>query len=687
MNEIQNQIEILKNEINKHNYNYYVLDNPTISDFDFDLLLNQLIDLEKQYPELVTPDSPTQRVGGDIIKQFQTETHKYPMLSLGNTYSREDLIEFDKRVRSLVNQDIEYICELKYDGVAISLIYENGQLTKAITRGDGVKGDVVTTNVKTIKSIPLKLQGDYPSYFEVRGEIILTHKQFDLLNKDREEIGEVPFANPRNAASGSLKLQDSAEVAKRGLDCRLYLLLGENLPVTNHYDAIQKLTEWGFKIPEVITITKTIDEVFQFIDHWDVAREKLPFDIDGIVLKVNAFAQQLQLGNTAKSPRWAISYKFKAKRVLTQLLSVDYQVGRTGVVTPVANLKPVKLAGTIVKRASLHNNDIIQSFDIHEDDFLYVEKGGEIIPKIVGVDLGSRNMFAQKVMFITHCPECNTQLVQNEGEAGIFCPNDTGCPPQIKGKLEHFISRKAMNIDSLGEGKIEMLYSNKLVHNIADLYDLKYEQLIGLEKSFINESTSIERVISFKDKTVQNILNGIENSKQIPYERVIFALGIRYVGETTAKKLAKSFPTIESLSNATFEELLLVDDVGDKVAQSIVTYFYQPVHLETIIRLEQAGVQLSRNIEQEQQIINIFNDMPIVVSGVFSIPRDDIKMMIEKFGGKNVSSISKNSAFLLAGDNMGPEKKKKAEKLGVKIISEEEFYELIKTNNDGNHSR
>lgn len=686
MNDIQNQIEILKNEINKHNYNYYVLDNPTISDFDFDQLLNQLIDLEKQYPEFVTPDSPTQRVGGDIIKQFQTETHKYPMLSLGNTYSREDLIEFDKRVRSLVNQDIEYICELKYDGVAISLIYENGQLTKAITRGDGVKGDVVTTNVKTIKSIPLRLLGDYPSYFEVRGEIILTHKQFDLLNKEREEIGEVPFANPRNAASGSLKLQDSTEVAKRGLDCRLYLLLGENLPVANHYDAIQKLTEWGFKIPEVITITKTIDEVFQFIDHWDVAREKLPFDIDGIVLKVNAFAQQLQLGNTAKSPRWAISYKFKAKRVLTQLLSVDYQVGRTGVVTPVANLKPVKLAGTVVKRASLHNNDIIQSFDIHEDDFLYVEKGGEIIPKIVGVDLGSRNMFAQKVKFISHCPECHTQLVQNEGEAGIFCPNDTGCPPQIKGKLEHFISRKAMNIDSLGEGKIEMLYSNNLVHNIADLYDLKYEQLIGLEKSFINDSTSIERVISFKDKTVQNILNGIENSKKIPYERVIFALGIRYVGETTAKKLAKSFPTIESLSNATFEELLLVDDVGDKVAQSIVTYFYQPIHLETIIRLEQAGVQLFRNIEQKQQIINIFNDMPIVVSGVFSIPRDDIKMMIEKFGGKNVSSISKNTAFLIAGDNMGPEKKKKAEKLGVKIISEEEFYELVKNTNNGYYS-
>ena len=680
MNDIQNQIETLKNDINQHNYNYYVLDNPTISDFDFDQLLNHLIELEKKYPEFVTADSPTQRVGGAIIKQFQTEIHKYPMLSLGNTYSREDLVEFDKRVKSLVSQDVEYICELKYDGVAISLIYENGLLTKAITRGDGVKGDLVTANVKTIKSIPLRLLGDYPSYIEVRGEVILTHKQFDLLNFEREEIGEVPFANPRNAASGSLKLQDSSEVAKRGLDCRLYLLLGENLPVSNHYDAIQKLTEWGFKIPEVVTLTKSIDEVFHFIDHWDVAREKLPFDIDGIVLKVNAFAQQLQLGNTAKSPRWAISYKFKAKRVLTQLLSVDYQVGRTGVVTPVANLKPVKLAGTIVKRASLHNNDIIQSFDIHEEDHLYVEKGGEIIPKIVGVDLGSRNLFAQKIKFISHCPECNTKLVQNEGEAGIFCPNDTGCPPQIKGKLEHFISRKAMNIDSLGEGKIEMLYSNNLVHNIADLYDLKYEQLIGLEKSFINDSTSTERVISFKDKTVQNILNGIENSKKIPYERVIFALGIRYVGETTAKKLAKNFPTIDSLSNATVEELLLVDDVGDKVAQSIVFFFYQPVHLETIIRLEQAGVQLSRKIDQDLQVINIFNDMPIVVSGVFSIPREDLKQMIENYGGKNVSSISKNTGFLIAGDNMGPEKRKKAEKLEVKIISEQEFYELIKKN-------
>lgn len=677
MNEIQNQIEKLKNEINQHNYNYYVLDTPTISDFDFDQLLNQLIELEKQYPDFITADSPTQRVGGEVVKQFSTVKHNYPMLSLGNTYSREDLIEFNNRVKSLVNQGFEYVCELKYDGVAISLVYEKGILVKAITRGDGIQGDDVTANVRTIKSIPLRLLGDHPDYFEVRGEIILTHKQFEQLNKEREEIGEPPFANPRNAASGSLKLQDSSEVAKRGLDCRLYSLLGENLPISNHYDAIQKLKEWGFKIPEVVEKAETIEDVFKFIDYWDSAREKLSFDIDGVVLKINAFAQQLQLGFTAKSPRWAISYKFKAKRVLTQLLSVDYQVGRTGVITPVANLKPVKLAGTIVKRASLHNNDIIQSLDIHEDDYLYVEKGGEIIPKIVGVDLGNRNIFAPKINFITHCPECQTKLVQNEGEAGIFCPNESGCPPQIKGKLEHFISRKAMNIDSLGEGKIEMLFSNNLVHNIADLYDLKYEQLIGLEKSFINETTSLERVISFKEKTVQNILNGIENSKKIPYERVIFALGIRYVGETTAKKLAKNFPNINALSNATFDELLLVDDVGEKVAQSIVSYFYQPIHLETIIRLEKAGVQLSRSVDQDLKIINIFNDKPIVVSGVFSVPRDEIKLMIENFGGKNVSSISKNTAFLIAGENMGPEKRKKAENLGVKIISENQFYELI----------
>lgn len=677
MNEIQNQIEKLKNEINQHNYNYYVLDTPTISDFDFDQLLHQLIELEKQYPDFITADSPTQRVGGEVVKQFSTVKHNYPMLSLGNTYSREDLIEFNNRVKSLVNQGFEYVCELKYDGVAISLVYEKGILVKAITRGDGIQGDDVTANVRTIKSIPLRLLGDHPDYFEVRGEIILTHKQFEQLNKEREEIGEPPFANPRNAASGSLKLQDSSEVAKRGLDCRLYSLLGENLPISNHYDAIQKLKEWGFKIPEVVEKAETIEDVFKFIDYWDSAREKLSFDIDGVVLKINAFAQQLQLGFTAKSPRWAISYKFKAKRVLTQLLSVDYQVGRTGVITPVANLKPVKLAGTIVKRASLHNNDIIQSLDIHEDDYLYVEKGGEIIPKIVGVDLGNRNIFAPKINFITHCPECQTKLVQNEGEAGIFCPNESGCPPQIKGKLEHFISRKAMNIDSLGEGKIEMLFSNNLVHNIADLYDLKYEQLIGLEKSFINETTSLERVISFKEKTVQNILNGIENSKKIPYERVIFALGIRYVGETTAKKLAKNFPNINALSNATFDELLLVDDVGEKVAQSIVSYFYQPIHLETIIRLEKAGVQLSRSVDQDLKIINIFNDKPIVVSGVFSVPRDEIKLMIENFGGKNVSSISKNTAFLIAGENMGPEKRKKAENLGVKIISENQFYELI----------
>lgn len=678
MKTIQEQIERLKDEINQHNYNYYLLDTPVVSDFDFDQLLNKLIDLEKQFPEYVTADSPTQRVGGEVVKQFETVKHKYPMLSLGNTYSREDLIEFDNRVKTLVSQDIEYVCELKYDGVAISLVYENGVLVKAITRGDGIQGDDVTANVKTIRSIPLKLFGDYPNYIEVRGEIILTHKQFDQLNNDREEIGENPFANPRNAASGSLKLLDSAEVAKRGLDCRLYMLLGDDLPVDNHYDALQKLATWGFKIPEVITIAKNSNELFKIIDFWNIEREKLSFDIDGIVLKVNAFAQQQQLGNTAKSPRWAISYKFKAERVLSQLLSVDYQVGRTGVVTPVANLKPVRIAGTIVKRASLHNFDVIQSLDIHEDDALYVEKGGEIIPKIVGVELTSRTIFAQPIQFISSCPECNTPLVRTEGEAGIFCPNESGCPPQIKGRLEHFISRKGMNIDSLGEGKIEMLFNHSLVHNVADFYDLTYEDLIGLEKTIVNESTSSERVISFQEKTVQNILNGIENSKKIPYHRVLFAIGIRYVGETTAKKLANAFSTIDELSNASVEELLTVDDVGDKVAQSIIAFFYKPENLEVIIRLQKAEVQLTKQVNHAEKVVDVFNNATIVISGVFSIPRDKIKEMVELYGGKNVSAVSKNTAYLLAGENMGPEKRKKAEKLGVKIISEDQFYQMIK---------
>ena len=680
METVENRIAYLKEEINKHNYNYYVLDTPTISDYDFDQLLQELIVLEKEHPELVTPDSPTQRVGGEAVKEFQTVLHIFPMLSLGNTYSTEELLEFDKRVHGLVNQSLEYVCELKYDGVAISLIYEKGVLLRAVTRGDGVQGDDVTQNIKTIKSIPLKLRGDFPDFFEVRGEVILPHKKFEQLNQEKEDIGDQPFANPRNAASGSLKLQDPAEVAKRGLDCRLYLLLGDQISADNHFDAIQKLSEWGFKTPEVIEKCTSINEVIEFIDKWDSEREKLPFDIDGIVIKVNAYAQQTQLGMTAKSPRWAIAYKFKAKRVLTPLISVSYQVGRTGVVTPVANLKPVKLAGTVVKRASLHNNDIIQNLDLHENDHLYVEKGGEIIPKIVGVELSQRDIFASKIEFITNCPECNTPLIRKEDEAGTFCPNEQHCPPQIKGKLEHFISRKAMNIDSLGEGKIEVLFSNGLVQNVADFYDLTYDQLIGLEKKIVNETDLSERVISFQNKTVQNILNGIAKSKEVPFERVLFAIGIRFVGETTAKKLALQFKNIHELCNASYEELMNVEDVGTKVAQSIVNFFLQPENLETILRLENAGLRFTTDEQQSALIENILDGAPILVSGIFSIPREELKIMIEKYGGKNVSSISKNTKYLIVGDNMGPEKRKKAEKLGVPMISEEEFYKLLNLN-------
>ncbi|MEG1555926.1 MAG: NAD-dependent DNA ligase LigA [Bacteroidales bacterium] len=668
-----NKIKYLTNEINRHNYLYYMLDEPTISDYDFDILLQQLIKLEKEHPELIQPDSPTQRVGGTITKQFATVRHLYPMLSLGNTYSEEEVIDFDHRIRLLVQYEIEYVCELKYDGVAISLIYENGLLVRAVTRGDGIQGDDVTPNIKTIKSIPLKLQGDYPPFFEIRGEVILPHHQFNLLNSEREEIGEQPFANPRNAASGSLKLQESAEVAKRGLDCQLYYVLGENLPGETHYERISKLKSWGFKVPEIIQKAPNIATVIDFIHTWNEKRKILPFDIDGIVIKVNSYAQQLQIGSTAKSPRWAIAYKFKTERVSTQLLSVDFQVGRTGIVTPVANLQPVPLGGTIVKRASLHNKDIINTFDIHDQDYLFVEKGGEIIPKIVGVDLDKRNKKTEKITFIDRCPECGTPLMQNESEAGIFCPNELHCPPQIKGKLEHFISRKAMNIDSLGEGKIEMLYNNKLVKNISDLYQLTYDQLLGLEKKMPGEEGKADRMTSLREKSVENILTGLNESKKIPFERVLFAIGIRYVGETTAKKLARYFKNIDALSSASKEELMEVDDVGERVAESIKQYFNQAENLEILIQLRQAGLQFEIKHESSFLLSDKLAGKSIVVSGIFSIPRDEIKQIIEQHGGKNVSSISKNTHFVVAGDNMGPEKRKKAEKLGISILSEEQF--------------
>lgn len=672
----QDEIRKLIEEINLHNHNYYVLDAPTISDYDFDQKLNRLIELEKLHPEFQFPDSPTQRVGGEVTKQFQNVKHIYPMQSLGNTYSIEDLEEFDRRTREAIPEtaDLEYVCELKYDGVAISLIYENGTLVRGVTRGDGIQGDDVTANVKTIRSIPLKLYGDFPDFLEVRGEIILPHKQFEILNSEREEIGELPFANPRNAASGSLKLQDSAEVARRKLDCRIYFALGENLPFNSHSESVLALKNWGFKTPEVIQCFSTIHEIETFIEDWDKRRKKLTFDIDGIVLKVNNFDQQQQLGSTAKSPRWAIAYKFKAERVATPLLSIDYQVGRTGIVTPVANLKPVHLAGTIVKRASLHNKDVIELFDIHEGDALYVEKGGEIIPKIVGVDVSQRNMFAEKVRFIENCPECGTPLVRNEEEAGTFCPNENHCPPQIKGKLEHFISRKAMNIESLGEGKIEMLFDNGLVNNIFDFYRLSFDKLIGLTKKISNPDGT-ERIISFREKTVENILNGIEQSLNVPFERVLFALGIRYVGETTAKKLARFFKNIDAIANATTEELMQVDDVGERVAESI-TLFFNGDNKLLVENLKEIGLQMEVK-ESENPVSELLAGKSFVVSGIFSIPRDELKGIIESNGGKILSGISKNTDFVVAGEKMGPEKRKKAEKLDIPILNEEEFFKMI----------
>ena len=677
--EVQNvkeRIDHLIREINRHNYQYYMLDNPTISDYDFDQLLQELIDLEAAHPDLRRPDSPTQRVGGEVTKRFESAAHLYPMQSLGNTYSQEDLGEFDRRVRELLAEPPAYVCELKYDGVAISLIYENGLLVRAVTRGDGTRGDVVTANVRTIPTVPLQLQGDYPPLIEVRGEIIMPFSSFEQLNAEREEIGEAPFANPRNAASGSLKLQDSSEVAKRGLDFKLYFALGEQLPENNHFDRLLKLHEWGFRKPDVMEKVADLQGVYDFLRTWDEKRKTLPYPIDGVVIKVNDFEQQRQVGATAKSPRWAIAYKFKAERVSTKLLSVDFQVGRTGIITPVANLSPVSLAGTVVKRATLNNADFMAEMDIREGDSLFVEKGGEIIPKIVGVDLEKRVPEAQRVPFITHCPVCGTELQQAEGEAGIFCPNSDHCAPQIKGRLEHFIARKAMNIDSLGEGKIDMLYANGLVNNIADLYSLTYKQLFGLEK-VIEDEEGKTKTLSFREKTVQNILSGIEASKQVPFERVLFALGIRFVGEVTAKKLARHFKTMDAVANAPIEELTTVEDVGERVAESITAYFNDTDNLEILMRLREAGLQFELSQSQSQPASDALVGKSIVVSGVFTIPRDTIKDLVERHGGKNVSSISKNTSFVLAGEKMGPEKRKKAEALGIPIISEEEFMKMI----------
>ena len=679
MSDILSRINRLTEEINRHNYYYYMLDDPKISDYEFDQLLQELIDLEKQYPQYARPDSPTQRVGGTVTKQFETAAHLYPMLSLGNTYSEEDLQEFDSRIRGLLHASPEYVCELKYDGVAISLIYEKGVLVRAVTRGDGVRGDVVTANVRTINSVPLALQGDYPELLEARGEILMPFDSFEALNAQREETGDPLFANPRNAASGSLKLRDSSEVAKRGLCFKLYYALGENLPEHNHYDQLRKLHEWGFRFPDVMEKVSGLEGVHEFIRQWDVKRRELPYPIDGIVIKINDFAQQQQVGSTAKSPRWAIAYKFKAERVSTPLLSVDFQVGRTGIVTPVANLKPVSLAGTVVKRATLNNRDFMRELDIRTGDCLWVEKGGEIIPKIVGVDIDCRQPDALPVPFVTHCPVCGTPLQQNEGEAGVFCPNENHCPPQIKGRLQHFISRKAMNIDSLGEGKIELLYNQGLVLVSSDLYHLSYDQLFGLEKVLEDEDGK-SRMISFKEKTVQNILKGIEQSKSVPFERVLYAVGIRFVGEVTAKKLARHFRTVDALSNASREELMEVEDVGERVADSIIQFFNRTENLQQIIALREAGLHMEvETTAADSETAQTLAGKTVVVSGVFSVSRDEIKQMVEQYGGKNTSSISKNTSFVLAGEKMGPEKRRKAETLGVPIISEEDFRQMLET--------
>ncbi|MDP4290294.1 MAG: NAD-dependent DNA ligase LigA [Bacteroidota bacterium] len=671
------RITSLREQINRHNHLYYILSAPVISDYDFDQLLKELEELEKQFPEYDDPLSPTKRVGGDITKEFKQIVHRYPMLSLGNTYSFEEVEDFDRRVRKVTGDKVTYVCELKYDGVAIGLTYQKGRLISAVTRGDGTRGDDVTANIKTIRSIPLVLSGnDYPEEFEIRGEIIMPRKSFDKLNEERIDVGDEPFANPRNAASGSIKLQDSSEVARRNLDCYLYYMPGESLAFSTHYQNMEKAREWGLKIPAYLELAHSVNDIFNFIDKWDQERKNLPFDIDGVVIKVNEYAQQHDLGYTAKSPRWAIAYKFKAEKVCTQLLSVSFQVGRTGAVTPVANLQPVQLAGTVVKRATLHNADIIQGLDLMLGDWVYVEKGGEIIPKIVGVALEKREALMQPVTFPERCPECQSSLQRKEGESAHYCPNEKGCPPQIKGKLEHFISRKAMNIDSLGEGKIEMLYDNQLVNSPADLYGLKEEHILGLEKSFRNGDGKTKK-LSFKSKTVENILNGLAKSKNVPFERVLFALGIRYVGETVAKKLARHFSNIENIRTATYDELVNAEEIGDKIAESILAWFSDSDNLIMIEKLWQAGLQFENNATNEP-VSDLLKGKSIVVSGVFSIyTRQQIENMVEEHGAKLAGSVSKKTDFIVAGENMGPSKLQKAQELGIPIINEKEFLEKL----------
>ncbi|WP_337965169.1 NAD-dependent DNA ligase LigA [uncultured Flavobacterium sp.] len=658
---IQETIQALRNELNQHNHNYYVLDNATISDYEFDIKLKELQDLENKHPEFFDENSPTQRVGGTVTKNFKTIAHQSRMYSLDNSYSKEDLLDWETRIQKVLgNVNLQYTCELKYDGASISITYENGKLVQALTRGDGFQGDEVTNNIKTIKSVPLQLKGNFPERFDIRGEIILPFAGFEKMNQELIEIGETPYSNPRNTASGSLKLQDSAEVAKRPLECLLYFVTGNNLPFSTQYEGLESARKWGFKVPNEAKLVNNMQEVFDFIDYWDVHRHNLPYETDGVVIKVNSIQHQEELGYTAKSPRWAIAYKFKSEQVSTKLKSISYQVGRTGAITPVANLEPVQLAGTIVKRASLHNADQIEKLDIRINDTVFVEKGGEIIPKIIAVDLSQRPENSEVTQYITHCPECKTELERNEGEANHYCPNFYGCAPQIIGRIQHYISRKAMDIEGLGGETVALLFKNDLVHNYADLYELKVEDILHLER--------------MAQKSAENLVKGVEKSKEIPFESVLFALGIRFVGETVAKKLAKHYKNIDALSKASLMDLILVDEIGERIAKSVIEFFENEENKTIIERLKNHGVQFEIVEKINPNATEKFIGKTFVVSGVFAqFSRDELKKTIEDNGGKVGSSISAKTDFVVAGDNMGPAKLEKASKLNIPILSEQDF--------------
>lgn len=660
----QQKIQSLRDELRQHNYNYYILDNPTISDYEFDMKLKELQALEEAHPEFYDENSPTKRVGGTITKNFNTVVHDFRMYSLDNSYSKEDLMDWEKRIKKMVDGDVQYTCELKYDGASMNLTYENGKLVRAVTRGDGVQGDEVTANVKTINTVPLQLKGDYPERFDIRGEIILPIEGFLKMNEERITNDEEPYRNPRNTASGSLKLQDSSEVAKRPLECLLYSIKGNNLNISTQFEGLEKAREWGFKVPQEAKLVNSIDEVLEYVNYWDEHRHNLPYEIDGVVVKVNSLYQQDELGFTAKAPRWAMAYKFKAEQVSTRLNEITYQVGRTGAITPVANLEPVQLAGTIVKRASLHNADQIEKLDIREGDEVFVEKGGEIIPKIIAVDLAKRPVDSQVTTYISNCPECQTELVRPEGEAKHYCPNYNGCPPQIVGRIQHYISRKAMDIEGLGGETVALLVKEGLITNYADLYELTVEQVIPLER--------------MAEKSAENLVNGIEASKQIPFERVLFALGIRYVGETVAKKLAKHYKSIDALMFASVLDLVTVDEIGERIAESVVEFFSSEENKVMVERLKGYGVQLEISAEKLANQTEKLKGQTFVVSGVFeSISRNDLKKLIEDNGGKVSSSISSKTSYVVAGDKMGPSKRTKAESLGITILSEEEFLQFL----------